>query len=153
MSAASPTPGLLFISCGGATRLVSDLIGRSFNSIGSSDDGVLAACEDGLFCCSTVKDPSQSELSVSSISASEFDIISAGKGFHLAINREGVMYSWGIGVSGQLGHGACYQEISEPRAIKHNSDFTAVSSGESFSIALDDKGNAYSWGEVSCIAN
>jgi alpha-tubulin suppressor-like RCC1 family protein len=35
-----------------------------------------------------------------------------------------------------------------PCQIAHGAKFTAVSSGEAFSMALDDKGGAYSWGEV-----
>jgi alpha-tubulin suppressor-like RCC1 family protein len=47
-----------------------------------------------------------------------------------------------------LGHGACYQFLHEPTKIPHSASFVAVSSGLAFSLALDDKGGAYAWGEV-----
>ncbi|KAJ1396610.1 regulator of chromosome condensation 1/beta-lactamase-inhibitor protein II, partial [Ochromonadaceae sp. CCMP2298] len=73
--------------------------------------------------------------------------ISAGHRFFVAADREGQLHSWGEGVNGQLGHGACHTSIPEPARITHSAHFVSVASGGAFSLALDDSGAAYAWGE------
>jgi alpha-tubulin suppressor-like RCC1 family protein len=36
--------------------------------------------------------------------------------------------------------------------IKHDSQFESIATGEAFSLALDQSGTLYSWGEVTAAA-
>lgn len=73
--------------------------------------------------------------------------VAAGPRHCLALSREGRLYSWGAGESGQLGHARCEDE-HEPRLISKVADkvFRAVSCQDTVSLALSADGMVYSWG-------
>lgn len=153
------TPGLLYRSVHNShetTVLVVELIGKEFNGVASCDEGVLAVCKDGLFTvssnklsCSITVEPEGNKTAVKNISTVDFISAAGGRGFFAGVSDSGCIYTWGDqGEHGQLGHGACVQSASEPSMISHGSRFTSIHCGEAFSVALDDSGGVYSWGEV-----
>lgn len=92
-------PGLLFISHRGETREVKDLIGKTFSSLTSSEQGVIAACNDGVYSISG-GDGAMKQLSHDN---SSFKVVTAGRGFFVAIDSKNELYSWGSsGSAGQV---------------------------------------------------
>ena len=73
--------------------------------------------------------------------------ISAGVSHLVCVNYDGELYSWGCGEFGELGLGPKYSEVDVPVKVPHAAKFTSVSSGNFHSVALDDRGNMYSWGQ------
>jgi alpha-tubulin suppressor-like RCC1 family protein len=67
----------------------------------------------------------------------------------LAQKRDsGAVWSWGYGRNGQLGHGS-REDSLQPRLIKHfqNNEVIMVSAADSHSVALDEDGVVYQWGD------
>lgn len=91
---------------------------------------------------------------VGGLIASKTIVAIAAGGYHsLALDSDGVLYSWGYNVNGQLGVGDTLNRTS-PVAV----DMTGVLSGKTISsihgadrhsIVLDSAGKAYSWGANS----
>ncbi|RBP98766.1 RCC1 domain-containing protein, partial [Bifidobacterium xylocopae] len=77
-----------------------------------------------------------------------FTQISAGYWHSLAIGSDGNTYAWGNNQYGQLGDGTTTNSnipvrVHTPAGVH----FTQVSAGGFHSLAIDDDGHAYSWGE------
>ena len=77
----------------------------------------------------------------------QFVKITCGAGHSVALSENGKVYSWGLNLLGQLGHGD-----TEPRwsptiipGIK-DSQIIIVASGAGHSFAVDQSNTAYSWG-------
>lgn len=73
--------------------------------------------------------------------------ISLGYYHGAAINDQGMLFTWGRGISGQLGTGSILNEDS----VKHVSELAnipikEVECGESHTVALTIHGEVYSWG-------
>jgi alpha-tubulin suppressor-like RCC1 family protein len=67
----------------------------------------------------------------------------------LAQKRDaGAVWSWGYGRNGQLGHGGREDSI-QPRLVKHfqNNQIAMVSAADSHSVAVDEQGVIYQWGD------
>ena len=122
-------------------QVVNDLIGKKYNSISSHQDGVIAACTDGQYMVG--------RFGSDCISSTDFLQVCGGNGYFVGVSAQShELFSWGNGNSGQLGQTACKTIIDEPTVIKCAATFAAVACGEAFTVALDDRGNAYSFGEV-----
>ncbi|PST47864.1 hypothetical protein COO72_10925 [Bifidobacterium callitrichos] len=77
-----------------------------------------------------------------------FTQVSAG-GFHsLAMGDDGNTYAWGYNSYGQLGYGSIETKISTPKKMDMpaNVQFTQVSAGGEYSLAIGNDGNVYAWG-------
>ena len=73
--------------------------------------------------------------------------ISAGGDFSLLINVDKEILSFGRNRFGQLGHGYAHNTgISSPTQIYGMSNIEEISAGHDHSLALDSKGNVYSFG-------
>ncbi len=86
--------------------------------------------------------------------------ISAGAGFMLALTSSGAVYAWGDNTCGQLGHTVgsdgdvdessawpfAYYYNANPVQISGLTNITAISAGAYFGLALDSKGNVWTWG-------
>ena len=70
-------------------------------------------------------------------------------GYHhsAGISQSGVLYTWGRGIFGQLGHGVS-ESVFMPTPVKGLSDIrvTQVACGWQHTLALSDLGMVYSWG-------
>ena len=64
-----------------------------------------------------------------------------------AISDKGIVFTWGRGINGQLGHGSILNEDSV-RIVSALTNYmiTDISCGESHSTALTIKGEVYTWG-------
>jgi len=74
--------------------------------------------------------------------------IATGKYHSAALTSEGKVFTWGIGRGGRLGHG---DEASQPHPELVNSfpegvKITAIAAGENHMLAVDSRGNLFSWG-------
>eukprot|EP01101_Sappina_pedata_P012161 TRINITY_DN8304_c0_g1_i1.p1 TRINITY_DN8304_c0_g1~~TRINITY_DN8304_c0_g1_i1.p1 ORF type:complete len:748 (-),score=160.17 TRINITY_DN8304_c0_g1_i1:83-2326(-) len=73
--------------------------------------------------------------------------VSSGTQHSLALSSDGVCFSWGLGVLGQLGHSSsknttlpgCIESIKSTRMVK-------IACGSFHSLALSDRGVVYGWG-------
>ena len=74
--------------------------------------------------------------------------IASGSGFHeLAADASGNVWAWGNNDSGQLGADAdIVDQSSVPMLVNGVSDVSAVATGGSFSLALTNSGEVWSWG-------
>ena len=74
--------------------------------------------------------------------------IACGFAHSMAIGSDGELYTWGQNQFGQLGDGT-YENKSTPTKITFPNGVkpTKISSGFSFSIAIGDDGNLYTWGD------
>lgn len=121
----------------------SELLGKQFYSISSEGENVVVACREGSYVIYT-------DGTVQELTSQVVTQVSSGKQFSVGVTDSGHLYSWGVaGESGQLGQGANLKKVFQPLEINFKSSFKAVSSGEAFTVALDDLGQAYAWGEVS----
>ncbi|KAG0209002.1 RCC1 domain-containing protein 1 [Mortierella sp. GBA30] len=95
--------------------------------------------------------PQQTALSAAGTSGFLEDIVFtqvwAGEAHMLALDTKHVLYSWGSGRHGQLGHGDLVS-LSTPTAIEALQGINIVSAacGASFSIAASSSGDIYSFG-------
>ena len=68
----------------------------------------------------------------------------------IAITDAGTVYSWGLGLAGQLGHGAAEEEetVTAPRKIEalHATKVAAVAAGPRTCFAVANTGRLYGWG-------
>ncbi|WP_158520419.1 InlB B-repeat-containing protein [Bombiscardovia coagulans] len=83
--------------------------------------------------------------------AGSFTDISAGFGHVLAVDNKGQVWSWGSNDRGQLGNSS-YADSPTPVKVTAPTGagpFVQVSAGSSHSVALDDKGQLWAWGNNS----
>ena len=87
-----------------------------------------------------------------------FTSISAGWRHSIALDEQGRIWTWGEGYSGSLGHGAHVGfgvHEPRPRRIERSASlvplpqFTSICAGRLHSIALDEQGRIWSWGDSS----
>ncbi|XP_043916330.1 probable E3 ubiquitin-protein ligase HERC3 [Protopterus annectens] len=74
--------------------------------------------------------------------------VASGDEHSLAVSDRGLVFSWGAGNDGQLGHGSSEDVVTAPRLIKGLSDHlvSQVSCGSSHCIALAKDGQLFTWG-------
>jgi alpha-tubulin suppressor-like RCC1 family protein/plastocyanin len=83
--------------------------------------------------------------------------VSAGNNHTLALDKNGNVWSWGSNTSGQLGNtdsGTSDPQLTPVRVMtgeqnasgNYLENIIAVSAGNNFSLALDSRGNVWSWG-------
>jgi RCC1 and BTB domain-containing protein len=64
-----------------------------------------------------------------------------------AISDKGIVFTWGRGINGQLGHGSILNEDSvRPVNALSTSFVIDISCGESHTLALTNQGEVYTWG-------
>lgn len=80
-----------------------------------------------------------------------FIALSAGGNHSLALGNNGKLYSWGRNEYGQLGDGTNFERripvaVKLPDGVSSDFAFTAISAGDTHSLALGNDGKLYSWG-------
>ena len=76
--------------------------------------------------------------------------MSAGQsGFSLALTADGAVWSWGLGTSGQLGHGPV-TALALPKRVEGLAGqlVIAVSAGYGHALAITADGAVWSWGDA-----
>lgn len=78
--------------------------------------------------------------------------MAAGYYHTLALTDQGDIYSWGQGFVGQLGIRPSVECASFPMLLPyfHRNFVTNIECGAYHSLAVDNKGNLYGWGESRC---
>mmetsp|Transcript_102016 Transcript_102016/g.283927 ORF Transcript_102016/g.283927 Transcript_102016/m.283927 type:complete len:1060 (+) Transcript_102016:152-3331(+) len=87
--------------------------------------------------------------------------IACGDAHTVALSREGLLYSWGGGGCGQLGHSetskmpkdedGCPYQLT-PRVVEHLRPHVVatIACGKAHTIAVSDRGRMYTWGAGAC---
>jgi alpha-tubulin suppressor-like RCC1 family protein len=79
--------------------------------------------------------------------ATNWDKISAGRYFNLAIKNDGTLWSWGQNDFGQLGNGfPIGDSTDDPTQIGTDTDWASISAGDLHSMALKTNGTRWAWG-------
>jgi len=76
--------------------------------------------------------------------------VSAGDAHSLALSREGIVFSWGFGRSGALGHGDTNNRL-EPKRIallQDSRQVIQIGCGGYHSVALDSRRRVWTWGDA-----
>ena len=79
--------------------------------------------------------------------------IAAGSSHMLAVTKDGQVYSWGLGSYGQLGNNTTANSNYAQKVLSEDGESALksiidVSAGENHSVAMDNEGNVYAWGEA-----
>ncbi len=76
--------------------------------------------------------------------------IAAGQKHSLALDSDGKVYAWGLGVNGRLGNNSTVNSSVpvevDTSGVLAGKTITAIAAGDSFSLALDSDGKVYAWG-------
>eukprot|EP01121_Diplochlamys_sp_Union-15-3_P005430 TRINITY_DN15759_c0_g1_i1.p1 TRINITY_DN15759_c0_g1~~TRINITY_DN15759_c0_g1_i1.p1 ORF type:complete len:422 (+),score=96.10 TRINITY_DN15759_c0_g1_i1:37-1266(+) len=74
--------------------------------------------------------------------------VACGAGHIIALDENGGAYTWGKCHFGQLGHGQLDTDRYLPTLVEalKGEKIVSISAGDSFTLAVNDKGNLYSWG-------
>jgi alpha-tubulin suppressor-like RCC1 family protein len=76
--------------------------------------------------------------------------VSAGDSYTAAIKTDGTLWTWGSGISGQLGNGVTTGSISTPvTTFAGGTNWKQVSSGGSHTAAIKTDGTLWTWGSGS----
>lgn len=76
---------------------------------------------------------------------SDWSMVSTFWNFTVALKTDGSIWSWGLGGSGQLGHGNTTQ-LSSPVQIGAGYDWCCISAGSAFTAAVKFNGTLWTWG-------
>ena len=80
-------------------------------------------------------------------STSQWKDIAAGKYHSLALKSDGTLWAWGRGDFGQLGLGAGKTGTQNtPQQVGTSSNWKALAGGDFYSLALNNAGTLYAWG-------
>lgn len=131
--------------CGDASNgkiamCATSLFSKVIHEVASNGDDLIGLCRDGCYNLSTALPVHGCDFK-----ASHF---CTGKDAHFVLSSSNsTVYSWGEGSYGELGLGCCKTKVEQPTAIKHKASFSSISCGECHGAAVDQMGNAYSWGQ------
>ena len=80
--------------------------------------------------------------------AAQAMVISAGSSHSLAIDSDGTAWAWGRRNEGQLGNGLAAARFGPTRVtMPHNIRFISIVASRGHSVAIDQHGQAWAWGE------
>lgn len=79
-------------------------------------------------------------------SSLDWQIISAGSYYSLAIKNDGSLWAWGINGGGQLGNGVFNQNAPDPIQIGIATNWQNVIAGGGLSLAIKSDGTLWAWG-------
>ena len=81
------------------------------------------------------------------VSDTKFTQITCGAGASFAIDIDGNIWAWGKNTNGLVLGTGKYGDESKPVQITNNVKFKKISSGQGYTLALDEEGNLWSWGQ------
>ena len=76
-----------------------------------------------------------------------FTSVAAGFFHSLAIDNSGQLWAWGSNSSGQVGDGTIENIKNTPTKIKEGTKFITVAAGWNHSLAIDNSGQLWTWGQ------
>ena len=71
--------------------------------------------------------------------------VALGRGYMLALTRDGLLYAWGSNAAGQLGLGHL-TPMATPQPLKLNVAIRSVAAGATHALAVNTKGEVLAWG-------
>jgi alpha-tubulin suppressor-like RCC1 family protein len=80
---------------------------------------------------------------------SDVAAVAAGAEHSVALRRDGTVWTWGIGFSGQCGRALPAQAAVEVGPVADLPVVTAIAVGEAFTLALDNDGGVWGWGSAA----
>ncbi|WP_437275116.1 hypothetical protein WME90_28130 [Sorangium sp. So ce375] len=98
---------------------------------------------------STVNRASPVEITVSPTADVKVKAVSAGPSHSLALLTDGTVMAWGNNRYGKLGVDSPVSDIPVPMVVRGVVDVKAIAAGEYFSMALDNNGKVWVWGDNS----
>jgi len=134
---------IIKVSCGNSNTLALASTGEVF-SWGLGQRGCL-----GLGNVPEVSDPVQIKTTIDGTPLQSIKEIACGASHCLAISYYDVIYSWGCGISGRLGHGN-EEHYNMPKAINSlppNLKFIKLSAGDTHSAGITKDLELYTWGD------
>ncbi|MEJ2668457.1 MAG: hypothetical protein P8Z81_15410, partial [Deinococcales bacterium] len=86
---------------------------------------------------------------VAALSGHTITALAAGSEQSLALEDNGTVWAWGYNGHGQIGNGASGTDVLTPTAVAALSGhtITAIAAGSGDSLALDDNGSVWAWGD------
>jgi len=72
--------------------------------------------------------------------------VTAGDNFTIAVKTTGTLWSWGFNGNGQLGRNTYGGAFSSPTQVGALTNWTSVSAGYNFCVAVKNDGTLWSWG-------
>ncbi len=78
--------------------------------------------------------------------ANDWASVSAGANHSLAVKTNGTLWAWGNGQFGALGNGAFNSATWNVTQVGTANDWSQVSAGSTFSLALKTNGTLWAWG-------
>ncbi|HUA65491.1 MAG TPA: LamG-like jellyroll fold domain-containing protein [Alphaproteobacteria bacterium] len=132
----------------GASNMVSVAVGAG-HALALKDDGTVWAWgrnTEGELGNGT-RDDSTGPVQV--IGLSHIVAICAGDYFSLALDTNGVVWAWGDNNEGQLGNEGTETESDVPVRVTGVTNVRAIAAGVAHSLALDNSGRLWAWGDDS----
>jgi alpha-tubulin suppressor-like RCC1 family protein len=80
---------------------------------------------------------------------SEWQEISCGHFFSLAIASEGTLWAWGLNDDGRTGLNRSSGSVGRPTKISEDRNWKNISAGQAHSLAIKEDGSLWSWGRNS----
>lgn len=80
----------------------------------------------------------------------KFVSLAAGPHAALGLTSEGEIYSWGTGLSGELGLAYIPKQDRPAKIEKVSCKFKAISVGQEHALAISESGDLYVWGANDC---
>jgi alpha-tubulin suppressor-like RCC1 family protein len=106
--------------------------------------GANATTQAGVLGDNTISPKSSPSLVVGSFT--DWFQASASRGHSLGIRGTGILYSWGINSSGQLGDNTSTSKSSPVSVVGGFTDWTQASAGNQFSLGVRSNGTLWAWG-------
>jgi surface protein len=80
-------------------------------------------------------------------SDTDWKVVTGGQDFRIAIKTDGTMWAWGSNNRGQTGLGTSSGTTVNPTRIGTASDWSSVSAGNNFVLAIKNNGTLWAWGD------
>lgn len=76
------------------------------------------------------------------------DLQATSSGFNhiVVLQTDGKIYSWGSNSNGQLGNASIFESLKPVQEFTNASDWSAISAGHNFTLALKNDGTLWGWG-------
>ena len=75
--------------------------------------------------------------------------VASYNGHTLAIQNDGTLWAWGPNNDGQLGNGSTYTHQTLPLKVGNDNNWSKITNGFHFSLAINDDGVLWAWGRNS----
>ncbi len=134
------------------TKIVPPSVTGGFDyALGLSDDGTVWGWGDNEYYQITADDISVFSNAIQSDAISGLIAVETGDYHTVALKEDGTVWAWGDNEYCQLGSGyACNSSDGGTEEVDYLYDIISVSGYDTYTIALDDYGDIWGWGDDYC---